>query len=190
MCLIVGFTNKRRESKIATTESIEKEQQKQILYGNNTNSDRNGASTTSDPYSLFLYALNSPVTKKRYSTRLRYFLTKIGLIGNDTTTNYDKSIEELCRIFVEKGKQDPNWIINKMVSFLIEYKERYDRREISGSTIRNYVKVVKLICEMNDIAIPWKMITRGLPKGRQWADDRAPSVEEIRKLNLYPGLPS
>ena len=111
---------------------------------------------------LFLYALNSPVTKERYSTRLRYFLTKIGLIGNDTTTNYDKSIEELCRIFVEKGKQDPNWIINKMVSFLIEYKERYDRREISGSTIRNYIKVVKLLCEMNDIGIPWKKITRGL----------------------------
>jgi hypothetical protein len=56
-------------------------------------------------------------------------------------------MEELCRIFVEKGKQDPNWIIDRMVAFLIEYKDRYDRREISGSTIRNYVKVVKLLCD-------------------------------------------
>jgi hypothetical protein len=54
----------------------------------------------SDPYALFLYALNSPVTRERYSTRLRYFLAKIGIIDNN------KSIEELCRIFVEKGKQD------------------------------------------------------------------------------------
>jgi hypothetical protein len=86
--------------------------------------------------------------------------------------------------------EDPNVRAAIRIVFLIEYKDRYDRREISGSTIRNYVKVVKLICEMNDIAIPWKKITRGLPKGRQWADDRAPSVEEIRKLNLYPGLSS
>ena len=44
--------------------------------------------------------------RERYSTRLRYFLAKIGLMGNNNL------IEELCRIFVEKGKQDPNWIIN------------------------------------------------------------------------------
>ena len=47
-------------------------------------------------------------TNQRYSTRLRYFLNKIGLTGNDRDNR--KSMEELCRIFVEKGKQDPNWI--------------------------------------------------------------------------------
>jgi hypothetical protein len=132
---------------------------------------------------MFIYALNSPITRERYSTRLRYFFAKIGLMDRDTN---NKHIEELCRTFVDRGKQDPNWVINNIVSFLAEYKDRYDRREISGSTIRNYVKVVKLLCEMNDIAIPWKKITRGLPKGRQWADDRAPSIDEIRKLSEYP----
>ncbi len=83
---------------------------------------------------LFLYALNSPVARERYSTRLRYFLSKIGLTRGST--------DELCRIFVEKGKHDPNWITNNIVSFRTEYKDRYDRKEISGSTIRNYVKVV------------------------------------------------
>ena len=73
--------------------------------------------------------MNSPVTRERYSTRLRYFLSKIGL------TN--ASIEELCRIFIEKGKQDPNWIVDNIVAFLMEYRGRFDRREISGPTIRN-----------------------------------------------------
>jgi hypothetical protein len=39
---------------------------------------------------------------------------------------------------------------------------------------------------MADMAIPWKKITRGLPKGKKYADDRIPTVEEIRKVVEYP----
>jgi hypothetical protein len=39
---------------------------------------------------------------------------------------------------------------------------------------------------MNDILIPWKKITRGLPKGRKYADDRAPTIDEINKIIQYP----
>jgi integrase len=60
------------------------------------------------------------------------------------------------------------------------------RKEITGATLRNYVKTIKLFCEMNDILVPWKKITRGLPKGRKYADDRAPSLEEIQKIIEYP----
>ena len=33
---------------------------------------------------------------------------------------------------------------------------------------------------MADIPIPWKKITRGLPKIRRHADDRAPTIQEIQ----------
>jgi hypothetical protein len=39
---------------------------------------------------------------------------------------------------------------------------------------------------MNDFSISWKKITRGLPKGRKWADDRAPTIDGIRKIVEYP----
>jgi len=39
---------------------------------------------------------------------------------------------------------------------------------------------------MADIPIPWKKITRGLPKGKKYADDRIPTIEEIRKVIEYP----
>ena len=39
---------------------------------------------------------------------------------------------------------------------------------------------------MNDIDIKWKKITLGLPKEKKYADDRAPTVEEIQKLLEYP----
>jgi hypothetical protein len=98
----------------------------------------------------------------------------------------NKAIEEVCRIFVEKVKQDPNWIINNMVAFLMEYKDRYDQREISGSTIQ-YVKVVKLICN-ESYRYPLEKVTRGLANGRQWADDRAPNIDEIRRPCEYSNL--
>jgi hypothetical protein len=74
------------------------------------NNSRRGAKTApeqdvaaDDAYAMFLYALNSPVTRERYSTRLRYFFSKIGLEG--------KTMEELCRLFVKKGKQEPEWVV-------------------------------------------------------------------------------
>jgi hypothetical protein len=32
---------------------------------------------------------------------------------------------------------------------------------------------------MNDISIPWKKITRGLPKGRKYAYDTAPTMIQV-----------
>jgi hypothetical protein len=63
---------------------------------------------------------------------------------------------------------------------------RVDKKEITGATVRNYLKSIKLFCEMADIPITWKKITRGLPKGRDYADDRVPTIDEIRKLLEYP----
>ena len=44
---------------------------------------------------------------------------------------------------------------------------RVDRKEITGATVRNYLKSIKLFCEMADIPITWKKITRGLPRGKR-----------------------
>jgi hypothetical protein len=54
--------------------------------------------TTTEPYQDFLFAMNSPVTRERYSTRLRSFFVHIGIEG--TTMN------ERCRGFIEKMKEN------------------------------------------------------------------------------------
>ena len=64
--------------------------------------------------------------------------------------------------------------------------DRVNRKEITGATVRNYLKSIKLYCEMADIPISWKKITRGLPRGKNYADDRIPTIEEIQKLLEYP----
>jgi hypothetical protein len=131
-----------------------------------------------DPYTLFVFAMNAAQTREKYITRLDRFFRFIDVQGNST--------EKRCKAFAEFAKKDNKWVLNNILRFLQTYKDRVDRREISGATLRNYVKTIKLFCEMNDILIPWKKITRGLPRGRKFADDRAPTIEEIHRLTDYP----
>lgn len=131
----------------------------------------------SDPYSLFLFGINSPLTKQKYVPRLNKFFDFINLGG---------SVEERCKTFVVKSKDEPSWVICCVIKFLQTNKERVERKEITAATALNYVKTIKLFCEMNDILLPWKRITRGLPRARRYVDDRAPTIEEIRKIIEYP----
>jgi hypothetical protein len=39
---------------------------------------------------------------------------------------------------------------------------------------------------MNDLTLNWKRISKGLPRAKNSSNDRAPTVEEIRKLVEYP----
>jgi hypothetical protein len=133
----------------------------------------------SNAYSLFLYAVRSPVTRDYYLRRLRTFFNHIGLLVNGT-------MEERCNLFAARGIRDPNWAFHCIIKFLQFHRERVEREEITGATLRNSVKSIKLFCEMTDIPIAWKKITRGLPESRRFADDRAPVLEEIQRICQYP----
>jgi integrase len=131
----------------------------------------------SDPYSLFIFAINSPLTKEKYVPRLNKFFDFVNLKG---------TIQERCITFVKNAKEEPSWVVGCVIKFLQLNKDRVERKEITAATALNYVKTIKLFCEMNDVLLPWKRITRGLPKARRYADDRAPTIEEIRRIIEYP----
>jgi integrase len=129
-----------------------------------------------DPFTVFDYAIRSAETRASYHIWLKKFFSDIGLVG---------TIQEQSVKFVQSSK-DTRWPLRTTMGFLQLQRQRVDHKEIVGSTVRNYVKAVRLFCEMNDIVINWKKLTRGLPTSRRWADDRAPTVEEIRKIVEYP----
>jgi hypothetical protein len=72
------------------------------------------------------------------------------------------------------------------VRYLQGHKQRVERKEITGSTLRNYIKPIKLFCEQLDIEVPWKRIIRGMSRGRRYANDRTPTLEELGRLTEYP----
>lgn len=100
--------------------------------------------------------------------------------------NVTRDLEARCNSFAQRGKENVDWVINQAILFLQFQKQRVETEQITASTLKNFVKSLKVFCESADIDIPWKKITRGLPKGRQSANDRAPTIQEIRKLIEYP----
>jgi hypothetical protein len=132
-----------------------------------------------DPYTLFVYGIRSPYTKESYFRRLRGFFDAINL-------DNDKIFSQRCNTFAYKGRTDCKWVFNNIIRFLYFQKERVQKKEITAGTLHNYVETIKMFCEVTDVIIPWKKITRGLPKGKMYADDRAPTLEEIHKIIDYP----
>ena len=132
-----------------------------------------------DIWSLYLYAMKSPMTRQKYIGRLNKFFDFLDIEG--------ASPEERSKHFIMKSKEnDSPWIFSAILKFMQFQVERVHKREITGSTVNNYLKSIKLFCDMADIPIPWKKISRGLPRGRNYADDRIPTDDEIQKLLEYP----
>ncbi len=100
----------------------------------------------------------------------------------------DISIEQQSKLFVVKATAggDTNWAFITILNFVMTQLERVNRKEIVIATLRGYLKSIKLFCDVAEIPLAWKRITRGLPRGRKFADDRAPTIEEIRMLCEYP----
>ncbi|HXX05499.1 MAG TPA: hypothetical protein VEJ68_01615, partial [Candidatus Bathyarchaeia archaeon] len=131
-----------------------------------------------NPLGLFTYALKSSETRSKYIRKIQNFFDFLGLEG---------TIQEQAEILLSDIKKNQEgWITSKMMDYIQFHKARAEKGEIAFSTVRNYYKPVKLFLEMNDIQVVWKKIIRGLPRGRKFADDRAPTLAEIQKLVEYP----
>jgi hypothetical protein len=89
-------------------------------------------------------------------------------------------------LFLTNSRQNAQWAEVELMRFIMFQRERVESREIVGSTIRNYIKATKLFCQMNDLVLNWDKVRRGLPSSRQSANDRAPTLEEIKRLVEYP----
>jgi hypothetical protein len=107
--------------------------------------------SVNSPYSSFLYAMRSPMTREKYVGRLAKLFDFLEIKG---------SMEERCVAFVEKARKEQDWTFQSILRFIHFQRSRVERKEITAATLQNYIKATKLFCEMNDITIPWKKITR------------------------------
>src|SRR6476646_2840878 len=112
-----------------------------------------------------LYALRALESKRQYPKRLQIFLDYLKIQG---LTIEEKS-DEFYIMIEEKGR---NWLEQELLKFFTIQNLRAERNEISTETIKNYLKPVKLFCEMNGVVINWKIISKGILRGSRHSNDR------------------
>jgi integrase len=116
----------------------------------------------------FFEAIRSPATKESYERRLIRFLTAVNM-----------PVDE----FITKAKADPAWAQKIVLDHMLKQKERYLNKQIQASSVRTYMKPLKLLLEMNDVVgINWRKISRMMPAARRYGLDRAPTLEEMRYM--------
>lgn len=131
--------------------------------------------TKKDAYSAFEYALKAPETKRQWPRRLDVFLTFLQLDGQD--------VKGRCNTLYDLiQKEGIDWLESHIVDFIYFQKQRVLSKEITETTINNYIKPLKTFCDMNNIILNSKYIRKGVPKGRKSAIDRIPEFSEVKKL--------
>lgn len=101
-----------------------------------------------DPYSLCLNAIKSPETREKYNHRRQIFLDFLKIPGF--------TMKERCIFLSEDSKKNNQWIFNGIVAYIGYQRNRLERKEITGATLFNYLKSIKLFCEMTYVAIHWR----------------------------------
>jgi hypothetical protein len=67
--------------------------------------------------------------------------------------------------------------IDYIVGFLQYQTEKGDRKKITGATMRNFVKAIKLFCEMSDIPDFMEKDQSWISKTLRYADDRIRTLD-------------
>ena len=108
-----------------------------------------------DAWTLFLNAMRSPMTRNRYQTRVSKFFDYAGIPG--------KTLQQKARNFANEGKNNNNWALSKILKFVYFQRERAERKEISGGTVRNYTKISNYFAQwLNDYIDLLLLIQRGV----------------------------
>jgi hypothetical protein len=108
------------------------------------------------------------------------FFDSLGLKGD---------LDKQSREFLVRTKKDgrgKDWAQNGLKYFIRDKNQKSEKGQIAGATVRNFYKPVKLFCDIHDVELSWKKISGIIPEGHRFANDRAPTHEEVGKVIEYP----
>ena len=100
--------------------------------------------------------MNAEQTRNKYTAELKRFFDFIEIPGYTMEEQYRFTIQMKRERSNGYNSNNNRWFLNNVLRFLQAEKERVERKEVTGATLRNYFKVIKLFCETNNILIPWK----------------------------------
>ena len=118
-------------------------------------------------YSEYNEYIKSKATQSNYRRVLILFLSDVKL-----------SFDEV----VDLGKKDSDAFAVLVKEYVLRLKARYAEEKLSGSSVLNYTKPIRLMTDVFDIHFNWKKLNRILPYSRKASRDSLPPLDDIRKM--------
>ena len=128
-----------------------------------------------------MYGIKSDETRRKYVSKLEHFFDYYKIEGETIKEKSENFLQ-----YTRKGKDITQKVTDLVLNYMYFHIQRAQKNEIARSTIRNFYKPIKLFCEMNNVILNWKIISKGLPVGAHNANDRIPTIDEILEVLKYP----
>ena len=124
-------------------------------------------------WSEFSETLRTPATVKNLKYSLIQFLS-------------DPLIKMSAEDFIILGKNNPSATQELIKNYILHHKKAVIERKLAAGTLVCRTKAAEQFLVMNDIlAINWKKLSKITPSRRKSANDRAPTLEEIQKVDRF-----
>jgi integrase len=145
-------------------------------------------------YQLFKSAVRSEKTLSIYKNELWHFCDFVKMnteeivskYGSGNCCNGDVNVNECRR--ANDNNEPPLKLQQKIEDYVLRIHTRIKNNELKTATTQAMVSPIKLFCEMNDIILNWKKISRLLPRVEKNAKDEAYTREQIKNMLEYSDL--
>lgn len=133
------------------------------------------------PLVLFEQGIKAQETREKYTRTLRMVLCKI------FEDILEGTFEQRAQMLVERGKKDPQWARDLMLSLSRKLRERTqlahdDPEYLNPVSFGGYFKPIKKLFDMNDVVISWKRINVTYPELDNVSESRGWERHEIQKM--------
>ncbi len=133
---------------------------------------------------LFEYGIPGEVTRRKY---VAAWLRLLCVIFEDLL---EGGFEERAEQFVQKGKENPDWVQDIMISLSWKLRGRAelprdDSNYLNPTSFQTYFKPLRKLLEMNNITINWRRVHMTFPERNNILDTKGWTRDEIAAMIKY-----
>ena len=139
-------------------------------------------------YQLFKSAIRSEKTMVIYRNYLWHLCDFLQLNTEEIVSRYGPTNNNYANHENNTDIQAPFKLQQKVEDYLLLMQTRLSNNNFKRNSINTLMPAVKFFCEMNDIIVNWKKISKLLPRHSTNAADQAYTREQIKKMLEHSDL--
>ena len=138
-------------------------------------------SETATPLQLFEQGTRAETTRRKYVATLRRITCEV--LEDVLEGDFEARVNQ----FVQKGKDNPNWMMDLLISLSWKLRERTEKPKddadyLNPTSYKTYFKPLRKLLEMNDVAVNWKRVYATFPEKDNMLDTKGWTKEEIAAI--------